>query len=61
MPAKYQSQINNLRKNYVRFPLDIKPDVLDAFRTACKSQGTTPTAEIKRFIAKYCEEHSIPE
>lgn len=61
MPTKYQSQINNLRKNYVRFPLDLKPDVLETFKTACESEGTTPTTEIKRFIAQYCEEHSVSE
>lgn len=51
--AKYKSQIKNLRKNYVRFPLDLKPDVLEAFRAACEKNGTTPTAEIKKFIATY--------
>ena len=50
---KYESQIRNLRKNYVRFPLDLKPDVLDAFRAACEANGTTPTTEIKKFIAQY--------
>lgn len=50
---KYESQIKNLRKNYVRFPLDLKPDVLEAFRAACGANGTTPTAEIKKFIAQY--------
>ena len=49
--TKYSSQIKNLRKNYVRFPLDLKPEVLDAFRAACAANGTTPTTEIKRFIS----------
>lgn len=53
---KYESQIKNLRKNYVRFPLDLKPDVLEAFRAACKARGTTPTTEIKRFIAEYIDQ-----
>ena len=51
--SKYESQMKNLRKNYVRFPLDLKPDVLDAFKTACKENNTTPTTEIKKFIARY--------
>lgn len=51
--SKYGPQIKNLRKNYVRFPLDLKPDVLEAFRTACAANGTTPTAEIKKFITQY--------
>lgn len=50
---KYESQIKNLRKNYVRFPLDLKPDVLEAFRAVCSANGTTPTAEIKKFISQY--------
>lgn len=55
--SKYVSQIRNLRKNYVRFPLDLKPDILEAFRAACKANGTTPTTEIKKFIDQYCKEH----
>ena len=51
--SKYGPQIKNLRKNYVRFPLDLKPDVLEAFKAACAAHGTTPTAEIKKFITQY--------
>ena len=58
--SKYAAQQKYNRKNYVRFPLDLKPDVLDAFKATCKAQGTTPTTEIKRFIAEYCEK-SKPE
>lgn len=56
--TKYSSQIKNLRKNYVRFPLDLKPDVLEKFKNKCKENNTTPTTEIKKFINKYCEENS---
>ncbi|MEI3110817.1 MAG: hypothetical protein V8S71_03140 [Oscillospiraceae bacterium] len=55
--SKYKTQIKNLRKNYVRFPLDLKPDVLEAYKAACKANGTTPTTEIKKFIAAYIAEH----
>lgn len=55
--SKYTSQIKNLRKNYVRFPLDLKPDLLEEFRTICKNLNTTPTTEIKRFIVNFCEEY----
>lgn len=55
--SKYQTQIRNLRKNYVRFPLDLKPDVLEEFKEKCKANGTTPTTEIKKFIAEYCKTH----
>lgn len=54
--SKYTSQIKNLRKNYVRFPLDLKPDVLDAFKAKCAELGTTPTAEIKKFISNFIKE-----
>lgn len=47
--------MKSLRKNYIRFPLDLKPDVLEDFRQACAENGTTPTAEIKKFIDDYCE------
>lgn len=53
--SKYAQQIKSLRKNYVRFPLDLKPDVLERFRRACANNGTTPTTEIKKFITEYCE------
>ena len=53
--SKYAQQIKSLRKNYVRFPLDLKPDVLERFGRACTNNGTTPTTEIKKFIAEYCE------
>lgn len=51
--SAYAAQIKHNRKKYVRFPLDLPPDTLSAFRDACKVAGTTPTAEIKRFIAEY--------
>lgn len=59
--SKYESQMKNLRKNYVRFPLDLKPDVLDAFKAACAENGTTPTTEIKKFIARYIAHHASQE
>jgi hypothetical protein len=49
--TKYQSQIKNLRTNYVRFPLDFKPDVLSAFRAACEAIFQT---FICYFIQFYC-------
>ncbi len=58
MEGKYKTQIKNLRKNYVRFPLDLKPDVLNAFKAKCAANGTTPTTEIKRFIKEYCNDEA---
>ena len=53
--SKYARQAAYNRKNYVRFPLDLKPDVLAAFRSACEKNNTKPTTEIKRFINEYIE------
>ena len=49
----YSSQQKHLRSNYVRFPLDLKPEVLQQFKDACNMNGTTPTTEIKKFINEY--------
>ena len=53
--GKYKAQQKYLRTNYVRFSLDLKPDVLEQFRAICKQNGTTPTSETKKFIKSYCE------
>jgi hypothetical protein len=52
---RYSAQQKHLRTHYVRFPLDLKPEVLEKFKTKCEERGTTPTAEIKKFIAEYCK------
>ena len=61
MGGKYESQQKYNRKTYVRFPLDLKPDVLAAFRTACEKNETTPTTEIKKFIASYIDKNKAGE
>ena len=53
--SKYSAQVKHLRTHYTRFTLDLCPDVLEAFKVACKNNGTTPTTEIKKFIASYCD------
>ena len=60
MPGKYEAQQKYNRKTYVRFPLDLKPEVLEAFKAACAANGTTATTEIKRFIGRYIEENQPP-
>ena len=52
----YSAQEKHIRTHYVRFPLDLRPEVLETFKKVCADNGTTPTTEIKRFIAAYCEE-----
>lgn len=51
----YSAQKKHIRTHYARFPLDLRPEVLEEFKKACADNGTTPTAEIKKFIAAYCE------
>lgn len=55
--SKYSRQAAYNRRTYVRFPLDLKPDVLEAFKIKCKENGTTPTTEIKKFISDYISEN----
>lgn len=58
---KYTAQQKHLRTKYVRFPLDLKPDVLEAFKEKCASMGTTPTTELKKFINKFISENETAE
>ena len=58
---KYTSQQKHLRSKYVRFPLDLKPDVLNAFKAKCESLGTTPTTELKMFINQFISEDQTAE
>lgn len=51
--SKYKSQIKHLNEKYVRFPLNLKPDILESFKEACAYNGTTPTTQIKKFIEEY--------
>lgn len=55
MGKDYSAQEKHIRKHYARFPLDLRPEVLEEFKKVCKENGTTPTTEIKKFIASYCE------
>lgn len=54
--SKYARQAAYNRRTYVRFPLDLKPEVLEDFKEACKKRGKVPTTEIKNFIQRYIEE-----
>ena len=51
---KYAAQAKHLRENYVQFKISVRPEILEEFKRKCKDNGTTPTTEIKRFIAGYC-------
>lgn len=56
--SKYARQAAYNRRTYVRFPLDLKPEVLEEFKRICKQNNTTPTTEIKRFISDYCNAYN---
>jgi len=56
--SKYKAQIKSLRKNYVRFSLDLRPEILEVFRDTCRRNGTTPTTEIKKFISQYINDNA---
>ena len=54
--SKSAKQQAYMRKTYVRFPLDLRPEVLAAYKAACSKNKTTPTAEIKKFIQAYIDQ-----
>lgn len=57
--SKYTRQMIYNRKTYVRFPLDLKPEILEAFKAKCKENNTTPTTEIKKFINFYISNEKV--
>lgn len=54
MVKKYKTQQKHIRTHYSRFPLDLRPEVLGEFKRVCATNATTPTTELKKFIAEYC-------
>nr|DAU25777.1 MAG TPA: antitoxin [Caudoviricetes sp.] len=55
--SKYARQAAYNRRTYARFPLDIRPEILEAYKAACKKNGTTATTEIKKFINWYIDQY----
>lgn len=56
--AKSHAQQKYIRKNYVRFPIDMNPDIMERFKELCRQNGTTPTTEVKKFINDYISANS---
>ena len=52
--SKYAAQQKHIRTHYSRFYMDLRPEVLEEFKEVCAANGTTPTTELKKFIAAYC-------
>lgn len=55
---KYKAQIKHLRSNYKRITIDFKIEELERFKEICKSNNTTPTTQIKKFVKTYIESNS---
>lgn len=53
--SKYQSQIDHIRNNYKRVPLDLRPDEYEALRAKAEAEGSKPITVIKRLIQEYLE------
>lgn len=53
----YSAQQKHLRTHYTRFAIDLRPEVLAEFKAICAANGTTPTTEMKKFIAEYCAKY----
>lgn len=64
MPAKHDDSTQAARRRYIetkrlRFTLNCFPDEFELFRAACERNHTTPTTEIRRFMAEYTERNQL--
>ena len=53
--SKYQSQIDHLRNNYKRVPLDLRPEEYEALRKKAESENSKPITIIKKLIRDYLD------
>lgn len=58
MPTKHDRATQEARIRYIaekrkHFNLNLAPDEFESFRSACERNGTTPTTEIRRFMADF--------
>lgn len=51
--SKYASQIKHRKAHYKPLVVDLRPEVLEAFREACHKNNSSMSGEVKRFIAEY--------
>jgi len=52
-----KAQMKYRKTNLKQFTVDLKPELLEDFKTICAAKGTTATTEIKKFITEYCEKN----
>lgn len=55
--SKYRAQMQYNKTHFKRLTVDFKPEILERFKAACYRSGTTPSAEIKKFVQQYAESH----
>ena len=55
----YSAQKKHIRTHYARFPLDLRPEVLEEFKKACADNGTTPTTEIRSLLRRIAKRRGI--
>ena len=49
MGKNYSAQEKHIRKNYARFPLDLRPETLEEFKKVCKENGNK---EVHCFVSR---------
>jgi hypothetical protein len=52
---KYEAQRKHMAEYYTHFNLQSRKEEFAAFRAACLSNGSTPTTELRKFMAVYTE------
>lgn len=57
LKSKYEAQMKCLKNNYQRLTIHYKKEQLEEFKEICKRKKTTPTTEIKKFVADYIEKN----
>lgn len=56
--SKYARQIKHRKAHYKPLVIDLRPEILEAFRGACQKNNSSMAAEVKRFIAAYISEQN---
>lgn len=51
--SKYARQIKHRKAHYKSLTIDLRPEILEAFRDACHKNNSSMSSEVKGFIAEY--------
>lgn len=52
MGKDYSAQEKHIRKHYARFPLDLRPEVLEEFKKVCKENGLRRQPKLKNSLLR---------